>query len=526
MIRRRQLLAAAVVPLARPAIVRAESARVLTFIPQADLAVLDPIWTTAYVSRNAGFLVYDTLFGSDSQFQPQPQMLSGSVTEDDGKTWRLTLRPGLKFHDGAPVLARDCVASIKRWGARDPFGQTLLSVTDELSAGDDKTIVFKLKKPFPLLPAALGKPGSNVCFIMPERLASTSPFIALTEMVGSGPYRFNASERVAGSRVVFERNEDYVPRESGAIGWSAGPKHAHFDRVVWNVIPDAATSAATLQTGEADWWELPTVDLVPLLKRDEKLMVEIKDPTGQIGCLRMNELIAPFDNPAIRRVVLDAVNQEDYMIAVAGTDPTMRHTPCGYFTPNTPMASGAGLDIFTQEKNLVASKAALTAAGYKGEKIVLLAPTDFPILKAMADVGADMLQKIGFNVDYQAMDWGIVVQRRAKKDPVEKGGWSVFHTFWSGADQLNPAVNAFLRAQGASGFIGWPNSPKIEAMRNEWLFAPDDAAQKTIAAEVQQQALEDVPYVPVGQNFFTCAYSASLKDMPEGFPIFWNVRRT
>jgi peptide/nickel transport system substrate-binding protein len=528
MIQRRSLLAGAAAAgglLAMPSIGRAQGKSVLKFVPQSDVTILDPIWTTAYVTRNHGFLVFDQLYGIDAAYKAQPQMVEGHTVDADGKLWKLTLRDGLMFHDGSKVLARDCVASIARWGKRDPFGQTLMLMTDELSAPDDKTIQFRLKAPFPLLPDALGKPGSNFCAIMPERLARTDAFTQVTEMVGSGPFRFKADERVVGSQVIYEKFAGYKPRDSGKAEWTSGPKIAHFDRVEWHVIPDQATAAAALQTGEVDWWENPTSDMLPLL-RGAKLTVTILEPTGQMACMRLNELNPPFDNPAIRRALLKAVSQRDYMDAVAGTDPTMSHIPAGIFCPGTPMASDAGLDVFTSPRDYDAVKKEIAAAGYKGEKVVLLAPTDFPILKAMADVGADVMQKAGLNVDYQAMDWGTVVQRRAKKDPTDKGGWSVFHTFWQGLDQSNPVGHVFLRGNGEAGMMGWPSSPKIEQLRQQWIAAPDLAAQQDIARQLQLQALTDVPYVPLGQNFYDTAYRPDITGMPTGFVMFWGVHRT
>lgn len=513
--------------LGRPAIVRAESSRVLRFIPQSDLAVLDPVWTTASISRNHGLLVFDTLYGLDSNLNPKPEMAQGHVVEGDGKIWRISLRDGLKFHDGTPVLGRDCVASILRWSRRDALGQTLLASTDELSAPDDRTIQFRLKRPFPLLPVALGKVTAVICPMMPERLAKTDPFTQITEMAGSGPYRFKADERVPGSLVVYERFADYVPRDGATeTAWNAGPKIAHFDRVEWRVIPDASTAASALMAGEVDWWELPTADLVPMLRQSRKLHVQLMDPTGEIGCLRLNHLQPPFDNPAIRRALLMAVDQEDYMVAVGGTDAENHHIPAGYFCPATPMASDAGMENLTRKRDLEGAKKAILAAGYKGERVALMVPTDFPKLKAMADVGADMMQKIGLNVDYQAIDWGTVVQRRTKKDPVDQGGWSAFHTFWPGIDQSSPAWHVFLRGQGDTGTMGWPKSPKIEELRTQWLDAPDLPAQQKLAAEIQAQAFVDVPYVPVGQNFYSTAFGPDIEGVVTGFAMFWNVKRS
>ena len=522
---RRTLLAGTAAALATPFVARAAPPRVLKFIPQSDLTVLDPVWTTAYVTRNHGFAVFDTLYGLDGHFRPTPQMVAGAVKNPDGTEWRLGLRPGLKFHDGTPVLARDCVASIKRWGARDAFGSTLLAATDELSAPDDQTIQFRLKHPFPLLPDALGKSATNMCPIMPERLASTDPFTQVTEMVGSGPFRFKADERVVGARVVYERFDGYTPRPSGTPDWTAGPKVANFDRIEWQVVPDPATAAAALQAGEVDWWEYPLPDLVPMLRRINGLTVALPNPTGQVPVLRMNQLHPPFNNPAIRRALVSAVNQMDFLTAVVGDDPKLKHVPAGFFTPGTAMASEAGMEALTAPRDLDAARKAIVDAGYKGERVVVLAPTDFPVLKALADVGADLMSRLGLKVDYQAMDWGSVVQRRTSKAPPDQGGWSVFHTFWDGLDLLNPATNVMLRGNGAAASPGWPDNPDIEALRDQWLLAAEEAEQKRIASDIQLHAFQDVPYIPLGQDFVTTAYRG-LSGVLDGFVIFWNVRKT
>jgi peptide/nickel transport system substrate-binding protein len=135
-------------------------------------------------------------------------------------------------------------------------------------------------------------------------------------------------------------------------------------------------------------------------------------------------------------------------------------------------------------------------------------------------------RKAGLNVDYQAMDWGTVVQRRAKKNPIDQGGWSVFHTFWQGLDQMNPVGHVFLRGNGQNGMMGWPSSPKIEQLRQEWIAAPDVPKQQDIARQLQLQAFVDVPYVPLGQNFQDTAYRPNISGMPAGFVMFWNVKRS
>ena len=522
--KRRTLLAAPAL-LAMPSIARAQAARTLRFIPQADLTVLDPMWTTAYVTRNHAFMVYDTLFGQDTSYRPSPQMLESYTTENDGKTWTLTLRPGLMFHDGEPVRARDCVASLQRWGKRDAFGSALMAATDELSAKDDRTFVFRLKKPFPLLPNALAKTPLYMPAIMPERIAKTDAFTQVTDMTGSGPYRFKADERVPGARVVYERFAGYKPREGGTTDWTAGPKIVNFDRVEWTTIPDPTTAAQALINNEQDWWDYATADLMPLLARTRGVKVVVQEPSGQIPILRFNHLQPPFNNPAIRRALLGAVNQQDVVTTVVGTDPKMSRTGVGYFCPGTPMASAVGMEALTSPRDMDKVKADLKAAGYNGERVVLMAATDFPVLKAMADVTADMMKRAGLNVDYVSTDWGTVVTRRAKKDAVEAGGWSAFCTAWAGTDHLDPSGHLSLRANGEQAWIGWPSDLKLEQLRDQWFDAPDVAAQAAICADIQREAFQSVPYIPMGQYLQPTAYRTSLEGVLNGFALFWNVKR-
>jgi peptide/nickel transport system substrate-binding protein len=526
---RRQFLRTAAIgaalPLAAPKTVRADSARVLRFIPQADVTALDPVWTSVYVTRNHGYLVFDTLYGQDSSFGVQPQMVEGATTEQDGKLWKLRLREGLLFHDGTPVLARDCVASIRRWARRDAFGQTLMAVTDDLSAADDRTIVFRLKAPFPFLPEALGKMGINMLPIMPERLASTDPFKPVTEMVGSGPFRFVANERVTGARVVYEKFDKYRPRESGAPDWTTGPKVVHFDRVEWKIIPDGATAAAAIQRGEADWWEQPIFDLLPLMQKAPDLVTTLIEVTGNIGLLRMNQLFPPFDNPAIRQAVLRAMNQADFMEAVVGDNRKAWRDNIGFFAPDTPMASESGLAVLAGPHDPAKARQEIEQAGYRGERVVIMTPGDYPRINALCLVAADLMKRCGLNVDLQETDWGTVIQRRASKAPLDKGGWSVFITTFTGLDMSSPASNLALRGNGLNSWFGWPTAPKLEDLRNQWLAATDAAAQKRIAAEIQAQAFVDVPFLPLGQFFQPTTYSKTLEGVLKGMPLFWNVRR-
>src|SRR5271170_4044484 len=255
-----------------PAIAQGAAARTLYFVPQANLANFDPIWTTQYVVRNASAVVWDTLYGFDDKLQPQRQMVESEEISSDGLTWTFRLRPGLKFHDGEPVLSKDVVASLSRWAVRDPMGQMIIALQQELTAVDDRTFKWVLKKPYPKMLLALGKNNTPVAFVMPERIAKTDPFKQISEYIGSGPMRFSKSEWVPGAKAVFEKFADYVPRQEPA-SWLAGGKKIDSERIEWITIADAATASAALQSGEVDWLELPLPDLIPLLQKNRNVSV-------------------------------------------------------------------------------------------------------------------------------------------------------------------------------------------------------------------------------------------------------------
>ncbi|HEX5321182.1 MAG TPA: ABC transporter substrate-binding protein [Stellaceae bacterium] len=508
--------------MAAPGIVRAEKDSVITFVPHADLASLDPVWTTADITRNFSLAVYDTLYAFDADFAVQRQMAEGETTSADGKEVTIKLRDSLKFHDGAPVLAKDCVATIQRFGKRDPMGTALIARTDEVSAPDDKTIKFRLKTPFPLLTYALAQ---VYCAIMPERLAKTDAFTQVTEAIGSGPFKFVKDERVPGQRVVYAKNADYVPRKDGKPSFNAGPKVAYFDRVVWNFIQDPGTAAAALQQGEIDWWENPPIDLVPALKKNKELVVTVKDRTGEIGCLRFNHLYPPFDKPAVRRAVLSAIDQKDVMTAFAGAEPSIMKLDVGLFVPGTPLASDVGVEITRGPKDYEKIKKDLAAAGYKGEKVIVLGATTIPSIWAEASVATDVLKKIGMNVELLALEWGAVVSRRAVKEPPDHGGWNIFYTYLGGFGNISPGPNIAIRGAGASSWFGWPTDPEMEKLRDDWFAAPDLAAQQKLTRAMQEHFWQNPSYVPLGMYDQPTAYHANLQDVHYGWPQFYGVRR-
>lgn len=524
-LRAASLAAAGSVPsLSRPAIGQGAGG-VLRVIPAANLALLDPIWTTAVSTKNHGYLVYDQIAAVDAQYMPRPQMANGWLVEDDGRTWTFTLREGLRFHDGEPVRAQDCVASIRRWWARDGFGGLLAAATDEVAALDDKGFRFRLKRPFPLLAHALGKSNASPCFIMPERLARTDPFQQVRDATGSGPFRFLPDEWVAGVRSAYARFDGYVPRQEPPSS-IAGGRVPRVARIEWTVIPDAATAAAAMLSGEQDYWEAVQHDLAPRLRRSRDLVVEPRDRTGTYTTLRFNHLQPPFNNAALRRAVAMGVDQADYMRAVAGDEPNGYGECHGFFACGTPLGAEVAADKL-RGGDPARARRAVQEAGYGGERVVQLVASDIGPISATSMVTADLLRRLGFNVDYVSADFGTVVQRRTSKEPVERGGWSVFHALWNGADVLNPAVNQSLFAGGSRAWFGWPEDPELEHLRSAWLDAADDAEQRRIASAMQLRAAETLPYVPLGYYIQPVAWRRTVTGvLPSPTTTYWNIAKT
>jgi peptide/nickel transport system substrate-binding protein len=511
--------------LAMPALSQGAAAKTLRFVPQANLANFDPIWGTQYVVRNAALLVWDTLYGIDDKFQPQRQMAESEEVSSDGLTWTFKLREGLKFHDGSPVLAKDAVASLIRWSARDPMGLMIRAIQNEITATDDRTFKWVLKQPFPKMLFALAKNNAPCTFIMPERIAKTDPFTQITEYIGSGPMKFVRNEWVPGAKAVFETFKDNVPRDEKP-SWLAGGKKMLLDRVEWNIIPDAATAAAALQSGEVDWWETALSDLVPVLKTNANVNVDIGDPLGNIGAFRMNHLHPPFNNLKVRQAVLTALNQEDYMRAIVGEDDKLWKSMASFFTPGTPLYTEEGGEML-KAKNVAAAKKLLAESGYKGEPVICVVAQDMAATKSMGDVTAELLKSIGMTVDFVATDWGTVGARRAQKTAPSQGGWSMFHTWHAGADCVNPASYTALRANGDKAWFGWPDIPEVEKEITNWFAAKDLAEEKVVMARLNKAAMQNVVYAPTGFYLGYQAWRKNVQGVTSGpFPVLWGVSKT
>jgi len=509
--------------IASPALAQSKTIRA---VMHSDLRVIDPGLTTAYITRDHGYMVYDTLLAMDADFKIRPQMASWTVS-DDKLTYTFTLRDGLKWHDGTPVTAEDCVASLKRWGKADGMGQKLMDFTASLEAPDAKTIVLKLKEPYGLVLESIGKPSSLVPFMMPKRIAETPVGKAIPEQIGSGPFKFVQAEFQPGVKAVYEKNKDYVPR-SEPPSWTAGGKVVKVDRVEWVTMPDAQTQVNAIQSGDIDFIENPSYDLLPILSADKELVIHTLSPLGFQTLGRMNFLYPPFDNEKVRRAAFLSISQKPVLDALIGNP--KYYKVCGaVFGCGTPLATDAGGETLINGNGMEQAKKLLAESGYDGTPVVIMAPGDVVALKAQPIVVAQFLREAGFKVDVQATDWQTVVTRRASQKPPKEGGWNMFFTNWAGPDILNPVANVSTNGKGKDGgWFGWPQDAKIEELRDKFARATSLDEQKKLAEEIQKRVYEQVIYIPLGQFEQPSVWRQSLKGVLDGpaTPVFWNIEKT
>lgn len=499
--------------------------KTLVAVMHSDLRVTDPIITTAYISRDHGYMVYDTLLATDANFKVQPQMADWKIS-DDKLTYTFTLRDGLKWHDGKPVTAEDCVASLKRWAARDGMGQKLMDFTASLEATDAKTITLKLKEPYALVLESIGKPSSVVPFMMPKRIAQTPPDKPITEQIGSGPFKFVQAEFQPGVKAVYVKNADYVPRKE-APSWTAGGKVVKVDRVEWVTMADAQTAVNALQSGDIDFIEQPSWDMLPVLEKDNELVVKTLSEMGFQTIGRMNFLYPPFDNVKVRRAALLALRQKDVLDAMVGNP--KYYKLCGaVFGCGTPLATDVGSESLVKGNGMDAAKKALAESGYDGTPVVIMAPGDVVQLKAQPIVSAQLLREAGFKVDVQATDWQTVVTRRVSQKPPKEGGWNMFFTNWAAPDIANPVANVSVGGRGKNGgWFGWAEDAKMEELRDAFVRAKSLDEQKQIATEIQARNYDQVIYIPLGQFTQPSVWRKEITGLIVGpaTPVFWNVEK-
>lgn len=453
-------------------------------------------------------------------------MVESHTVSDDGLTYKFTLREGLTFHDGAPVTAEDVAASIRRWGERDGMGQVLMTFVESMSQGDAANeFVIQLKEPYGLVIDSLAKPSSNVPFIMPKRLADTPSTEPIPEQIGSGPFKWVEDEFQPGVRAVYEKFEEYVPRDEPP-SFAAGGKNVLVDRVEWVVMADDQTALNALQAGEIDYWESPPSDLLPILEGNPDIEVRNLNALGYQTIMRPNALNAPMDDKRIRNAAIASVNQKDVLDALVGNPEY--YSLCGaMFVCDTPLDTDVGSETLVEGNGMDKAKALLEEAGYDGTPIVIMHPTDVSTLRTQPVVVAQAMRDAGFTVDLQAMDWQTLVGRRASQAPIDEGGWHLFMTNWVGADVFNPLVNNMVNGKGADGgWFGWPDVPKLEELRIAYAKAGSTEEQQKLAEEIQQIAYEEGVYAPIGQYFVPTAWSSNLEGVLDApAPLFWNISK-
>ncbi|MFG1357344.1 ABC transporter substrate-binding protein [Xanthobacter pseudotagetidis] len=519
---RLRTLAAALLGLAI-LVAQAQAQTTLRVVPQFDLKILDPIWTTAFTTRNHGYMIYDTLFGVDEAGKPQPQMVGAFEASPDKTVWTFTLRDGLAFHDGAPVTSEDVVASLARWAKRDSLGQKMYAVLDKAEVVDAKTFRLTFSRPFTMTLEALSKPSGVPPFIMPKRVADTPADKQIEDTTGSGPFMLKADEFRPGEKVVYLKNPAYVPRAEPPSG-TAGGKVAKVDRVEWVMIKDAQTQVNALVNGEVDMIEWIPTEHYAKLKESPGVELVNAIPSGSYA-MHMNHLVPPFDNPKIAKAAILAVNQEALMRAQIGFKELYR--TCTSIYPCGSQFADGQTSYFTGKPQFAEAKKLLQEAGYDGKPIVLLYAPEFVVLNKFPPVMAQLLQQAGFKVELQTMDWPSVLIRRTKKDPADKGGWNMFITGWGGPDTMNPLFLAPLTGNGEKGWFGWPTDARLEELKTQFLFAADDAERKKLAEQIQLQVFDGAIFAPVGES---TPLTAVRKNHVSGvvkapITVFWNIEK-
>lgn len=502
-----------------------DSKSVLRVVPTQDLVAFDPISASSPQGSSYGMMIYDTLFTMDDKFVPQPQMVDTYTVSDDRSTYTFTLRDGQKWHDGQPVTAEDCVASIKRWGAKDGMGRILLSRTKSIDVIDAKTFQLTLKEPFAFVIDALARSNNAGAFMMPKRFAETDPLKPVAEAIGSGPYKLAKSEWVPGVKIVFVKNEDYVPRKEQPSALSGG-KIAYFDRVEWLIMKDPGTALSALQRGEVDIWEAPPPELLPIVKSSPDLATSVVNPLGRLMNLRPNFTHPPFNDVRARQALQYLTDQNEYMMAAVG-DPEAFTTCTALLYCGGPLETHVG-DERLQHKDTEKAAALFKETGWDFSKpITILQAMDAPEYTATAQVLAQNLRSIGLNARLVAMDLATMQVKSLERGTPEEGGYNIFATYNSPGNGINPLTGNITFANCEKAYAGWPCNPELEKLRLSLGVASSIEERRKIAEEWQKIAYDFGLFVPVGQVRTTVAHRADIEGILQtgDVNVYYNVHR-
>lgn len=495
---------------------RAEAAGTLNLVLESEVVILDPHATTAAITRTFATHVFDTLFAMDGQGMIKPQMVEAWEVSPDGLVWNFRLRPGLQFHDGAPVTSADVVASLERWAPRDSLGRMLWAAKSELVATDQRGFRLTLSRPFPLVLDVLGKPNAPLPVILPARLAAVPVETRIREIIGSGPFRFKAADWRPGNVMVLERFAEYVPRAEPS-DFLAGGKRVHLDAINLRVMPDQATGATALMAGEIDYMQYLPFDLLPRLERARGVRMLGLGGIHQFqGSFRINHAAAPMDDPAIRRVLWRCADQASILTAI-GVPAPFRAAACpSFFMCDTPLESRAGAEMAGFDP--AEARRMLAATSYRGQPLTFLT-VNGSISQTAAQVMIQNMQQAGFTVAEQVMDWGTLLARRARRD-----GWHMFAVYANGTDMFSPLTHFYV-SNTCADFPGWDCDRDQARLLGEFALAPDGDARRRIAAEIQAIAVRNVPSVMWGQFTIPAGYRDRVRDLPQAaYPMFWGAR--
>jgi len=485
-----------------------------------ELQVLDPIVTTINSARVFAYLVFDTLVSIDSQGRFHPQMLEGWEVSPDRLTWRFALRDGLEFHDGTPVTAEDCVASIRRWARREAFGAAMMDAAREISVTGPKTFELRLSRPFAFVIEALGRSGHQIPVIMPARLASMDAAVAVPEVMGSGPFLFLRNEWRPGERASFVRNPRYRPRAEAPDGLSGG-KVVRMERVELISVTDQSTRAAALQAGELDWLEILPPDFVAPMRRNRNVVVGRPAGVDQfLALLNVNHAAPPFNDLRARQALQAAVLQPEVMAAM-GLPEDLVVPQCGsIYMCGWDGASEAGLEPI-RASGTERARALLRESGYRGEPVAFLHAQTSALLNPIGLVVADQMRRAGFNVDLQSSDYATVAQKR-----LSRTGWAVAPIVNNGIDLVNPIANPLVAFNCSDNSPGWYCDPAMTELLSRYATEDDPAGQRRLADGIQAAMHRNVSYVLAGQFAGPPAWRANLTGVvPFSFPVFWGISR-
>jgi peptide/nickel transport system substrate-binding protein len=391
--------------------------KVLEVVPSADAAELDPARAANQIGRIYSQMVFDTLFALDQSLSPKPMMVDKEVISPDRLTYTFSLRQGLRFHDGSEVTARDVTASLQHWMDGSATGGELKARLAAMNIIDPSTFTLTLKQPFGLLEFLLAGPGAPIAAIMREADATRGPSGPMTNPIGSGPFRYVASERESGHRVVFDRNPDYAPRVEPPDG-AAGARIVKVDRVVWHIMPDPATAANALVTGEVDFWDTVPSDMVAFLKQ-HGVTVRRTASLPSVAWIRPNFELPPFNDARARQALASLIDQKEFMQAVAGETPwssCYSFSVCGSL-----LGTEVGSEPY-RKTDVTKAKQLLADSGYRGEPVIVVGTPQLPIINVMSQLLVQRLRDVGMNVDLQMGDWTSVFQRITTRG---SGGWNV-----------------------------------------------------------------------------------------------------